>query len=218
MKVWIAALALSLALPAAHSQSTPATGPYGLTFVYDRMGLNVPHWQIKITPHSPAEYTGKPTNGVDPGIIFFALSDKGSARLDDLLLRSHDMQPCETKSKGIANMGQKMIDFAPEGGAASHCSFNFTDNKPLSEAADYLLAIANTIQTGAELDRLHRYDRLGVDAVIRRLAADVKEHRAAEVVAIQPTLQRLVEDEALMERVRARAQELLTLANAETTP
>jgi hypothetical protein len=77
------------------------------------------------------------------------------------------------------------------------------------------MEIANTVQAGVELDRLHRYDRLGLDAVMRRLAADVKEHRAVEVIAIQPTLQRLAEDEAVMERVRARAQELLALAKSE---
>ncbi|MEZ2346208.1 hypothetical protein [Terriglobus sp. RCC_193] len=217
MKVWIAATLLGwIVAPAlAQGQSLPATRAYGLTFVYDRPGLNVPHWQIKITPHSAAEYRGTPLKGVDPGMIFFAISDPGSERLGDLLAGSHDMQPCETKSKGIANMGQKRIDFWPEGRPESHCAFNYTDNKPLSEAADYLIAIANTIQTGVELDRLHRYDRLGLDAVMHRLVADVKEHRAVEVVAIRPTLQRLAEDEALMDRVRAKAQDLLTLASEE---
>jgi hypothetical protein len=200
-----------LAVTRLHAQS------YHLTMTYDRPGLNIPHWQIDLQPHGPGQYSGKPVKGEDPGIVFFALSDAGSQHLADLLNQSHGMQPCETKSKGIANMGQKDLMYAPEGGVESHCSFNFTDNKALSEATEYLIAMANTVQTGLELDRLHRYDRLGLDAVMRRLAADVKEHRAVGIIAIQPTLQRLTEDEAVMERVRARAQELLALAKSEAT-
>lgn len=194
-----------------------AQSPYRVAMTYDRVGLSVPHWQIAINEKGDATYTGKPMQGADPGVISFSMSWMGREKLGTLLGQTHDLQPCETRSKGIANMGQKDVVYAPAGGAESHCSFNFTDNKPLAEASEYLMAMANTVQAGVELDRLHRYDRLGLDAVMRRLVTDVKEHRAVEVIAIQPTLQRLVEDEAVMERVRARAQELLTLAKSEAT-
>ena len=197
------------------SQAGDPYGAYRLVLTYDRPGLTIPHWQINLQPHMPGQYSGKTAKGEEFGMIFFAISDAGSEHLANLLKQSNGMQPCETKSKGIANMGQKDVTYTPEGGAETHCSFNFTDNKPLREAAEYLMGMANTLQTGVELDRLHKYDRLGLDAVIRRLAADVKEHRAVEVIAIQPALQRLVEDDAVMERVRQRAQELLTLAKLE---
>jgi hypothetical protein len=199
-----------LAVLPLHAQSA-----YRVTMTYDRVGLTVPHWQIAINDKGEATYTGKPAQGVDPGVISFSMSSEGREKLGILLSQTHNLKPCETKSKGIANMGQKDVVYAPAGGAEAHCSFNFTDNKPLTETSDYLIAMANTVQTGVELDRLHRYDRLGLDVVMRRLAADVKEHHAAEVIAIQSTLQRLAEDEAVLERVRQRAQELLALAKSE---
>ncbi|HEY9136887.1 MAG TPA: hypothetical protein VIM67_01345 [Terriglobus sp.] len=201
--------AFLLVLPL-HAQSA-----YRVAMTYDRAGLSVPHWQLAINEKGDATYSGKPVQGVDPGVISFSMSWTGREKLGTLLSQTHDLHPCETKSKGIANMGQKDVVYAPAGGTEVRCSFNFTDNKPLTEASEYLMEIANTVQAGVELDRLHRYDRLGLDAVMRRLAADVKEHRAVEVIAIQPTLQRLAEDEAVMERVRARAQELLALAKSE---
>lgn len=201
-----------LAVTSLHAQSA-----YRVTMTYDRAGLTVPHWQIAVNDKGEATYTGKPAQGIDPGVISFSMSWTGREKLGTLLDQTHDLHPCETKSKGIANMGQKAVVYMPSSGAEAHCSFNFTDNKPLAEATEYLTAIANTVQTGVELDRLHRYDRLGLDAVMRRLAADVKDHRAAEVIAIQPTLQSLAEDEALMDRVRARAQELLVLAKPEAS-
>ncbi|WP_047487490.1 hypothetical protein [Terriglobus sp. TAA 43] len=201
---------LLLALPL-HAQST-----YSVTMTYDREGLTVPHWKIIIPEQGDAHYTGKPTKGIDPGLISFHMSATGREKLGWLLGQSNNLQPCETRSKGIANMGQKDVTYWPSGASEAHCSFNYTDNKALGQSTDYLMALANTIQTGVELDRLHRYDRLGLDAVMHRFVADVKEHRAVEVVAIQPTLQRLVEDEALMDRVRANAQSLLTLASQES--
>lgn len=202
---------LLFALPL-HGQST-----YSVTMTYDRDGLTVPHWKIMIPEQGEAQYTGKPIKGVDPGLVSFRVSASGREKLGWLLGQSNNMQPCETKSKGIANMGQKDVTYWPSGASEVHCSFNFTDNKALGQSTDYIMALANTIQTGVELDRLHRYDRLGLDAVMHRLVADVKEHRAVEVIAIQPTLQRLVEDDALMDRVRANAQSLLTLATQEAT-
>ncbi len=200
--------ALLVVLPL-HAQSA-----YRVTMTYDRVGLTVPHWQIAIHEKGDATYSGKPAKGIDPGEVSFVMSAAGREKLGLLLSQTHDLRPCETKSKGIANMGQKDMVYVPAGGAEAHCSFNFTDNKPLTEISDFLLAMANTVQTGVELDRLHKYDRLGLDAVMRRLATDVKEHRAVELIAIQPTLQSLAEDEAVMERVRLRAQELLTLAKS----
>ena len=135
-----------------------------------------------------------------------------------LMARSKGMQPCETKTKGLANMGMKDVVFTPVGGPGVHCAFNYTDNKPLSEALDYVLALAGTVQTGIELERLHRYDRLGLDPVMIHLAEDAKSGRAVEMGAIRPTLESLITDEAVLERVRTRAGQLLELAKEQDTP
>jgi hypothetical protein len=200
--------------------SPDTANAFTLNVNYDRPGLLVPHWQITVPARGMAEYTGKPTKGNDPGQVLFRMSDAGHAKLGTLLDKTHNLQPCETHSKGIANMGTKVIDYTPAGGAPVHCTFNFTDNKALSEALDYLLAIAGTLQAGAELDRLHRYDRLGLDPVMIRLSEDAKQGRAVELNAIKPTLESLATDVAVLERVRTRAQQLLDLAKQQehTTP
>ena len=204
----------SVALPmGAHAQTDAPS--YRLSVDYDRPGLPVPHWKIAIAPRGAAEYTGKPEKGVDPGVVTFRISDAGRAKLGDLLGRSKGMQPCETRTKGLANMGLKSVTFAAVDGPEVHCNFNYTDNKPLGEALAYIVALAGTVQTGLELDRLHRYDRLGLDPVMVRLSDDVKEGRAVEMGAIRPTLDSLVTDEAVLERVRMRAQQLLELAKQQ---
>lgn len=205
-----------------HAQDAPSdaapvseVAPFRLVVSYDRPGLQVPHWQITLPAHGMAEYTGKPDKGTDPGQVLFRMSGTGRARLAGLMERTHNLQPCETRSKGIANMGTKEVEYAVADGTPVRCSFNFTDNKPLSDALDYMLAIAGTVQTGLELDRLHRYDRLGLDPVMIRLAEDAKSGRAVELGAIRPTLESLATDVAVLERVRTRAQQLLDLAKQQ---
>ena len=217
MKRLLLALCLAgSAYPPAASAQADAPG-YRLVVSYDRPGLAVPHWQISIPPRGMAEYTGKPEKGSDPGQVLFPLSDAGRAKLGGLLSKSKGLQPCETKTKGLANMGMKDVALTPAGSPEIHCAFNYTDNKPLSEALDYMLALAGTLQTGIELDRLHRYDRLGLDPGMIHLAEDAKSGRAVEMGAIRPTLESLVTDEAVLERVRTRAAQLLELARQQET-
>ena len=216
MRVLLAAgVMLSVFCSCFGARAQSAAASYKLIVEYDRPGLPVPHWRIVIPARGPAEYTGRPEKGGDPGVVAFEVSDAGRAKLGALLSRSNGLQPCETKSKGLANMGAKAVTYAPDNAPETHCTFNYTDNKPLGEALEYMLAMANTLQAGLELERLHRFDRLGLDPVIIRLSDDVKEGRAAEIGAIRPTLQSLLTDDALLERVRTRAQQLLSLANVQ---
>jgi hypothetical protein len=188
---------------------------YKLVASYDRPGLNVPHWEIVIPPAGMAQYTGKPVKGNDPGTVPFQMTDAGHAKLAALLEKSNGMKPCETKSKGIANMGQKQIVYTPASGAPLTCSYNYTENKALGEVFDYLLGVADTVQAGVELERLHKYDRLGLDPVMVRLAEDAKAGKAYELGAIRPQLESLVNDPLVLEGVRVRAQQLLDLAKVQ---
>ena len=201
--------------PAADTRAAADGGSFRLVVNYDRPGLEVPHWQIAVPARGMAAYTGKPIKGNDPGEVLFRLSDAGRARLGSLMGRTHNLQSCETHAKGLANMGTKAVDYAAVDGSTLRCTFNYTDSKPLSDALDYMLAIAGTVQTGLELEHLHRYDRLGLDPVMIRLSDDAKAGRAVELGAIRPTLVSLATDEAVLERVRTRAQQLLDLANQQ---
>jgi len=78
--------------------------------------------------------------------------------------------------------------------------------------------IAETMDMGRQLDYLHRYDRLGLDAAIRSLAEEVSAGRALEVGTIAPTLKSISEDAMVIQRVRAKADSLLTLVPAGIPP
>ena len=196
------------------NRPTSAQDPTGfrLAASYDRPGLPVPHWQFRIAPNGQVEYTSEHAAGNTPASkdpVVFQLSPGGSAKLQQLLDGSRGMQPCETKTKGLARMGMKTLEYQDGTHAAAQCTFNYTDNKPLAAAADYLIAISYTIEQGTMLDHLHRYDRLGLDPVMTQLATAFKAGQAQEMQAIRPTLNALATDDAVLDRVRQKAVELL---------
>lgn len=211
------ALALAAGVQAESAASAQAAAaPFALTASYDRDGLPVPQWTFKLQPDGAVEYT---SHHAAPGIadvpVRFHISRTGEAKLGKWLVDAHGLQPCETKTKGLARMGTKALTYTPADGSAATCTFNFSDNRPMMQVTDYLLQASATLEDGMTIDRLHRYDRLGLDAVLLRLATAAKEGHAPELGAIRPSLEALVADDAVLERVRVRAAELLELAKQQ---
>lgn len=196
--------------------AAPSTNQFALTATYDREGLPVPQWSFHVTPGGAVEYTSHHAAvGITDVPVRFTLSPTGQAKLGKWLAESHGLVPCETKTKGLARMGTKTLTYAADGGAPVTCAYNFSDNKAVMQTMEYLSQASSTIETGITIDRLHRYDRLGLDPVLIRLATDAKEGKAQELAAIAPSLQSLVSDDAVLERVRLRASQLLELAKLQ---
>ncbi len=189
---------------------------FTLTATYDREGLPVPHWTFRMLPGGVVDYTSHhAAAGASDSAIHFQLSRTGLAKLAKLLSESHSLAPCETKTKGLARMGDKGFAYTPAGGAEVHCTFNYTDNRPLGLAAEFLSQVSYTLEEGVTIDRLHRYDRLGLDPVLTRLATASKEGKAPELAAIRTSLEALVSDDAVLERVRLKAAQLLDAAKLQ---
>jgi hypothetical protein len=77
------------------------------------------------------------------------------------------------------------------------------------------LAIAYTLDEGRRLEFLHRYDRLGLDEEMTLFGQETEAGRAMELGTISPTLAAIVDDNAIIQRVRLRAQKMLEQAAAE---
>jgi hypothetical protein len=221
-------LCLPLILPSAvlaaqqpTASATPAAGNIAtVTFQFDRPGLHVPRYSFEVHEDGTALYhadevIAAPANGpvetrpidrrltlthTTVGTIF-----KTARALD------HFNLTCESTAKNIAKTGTKTLIYkAPDG--TGQCSFNFSENKDVQQLLDLFQSIAFTLDEGRRLDFLHRFDRLGLDAETTELVDAVKDHRAIEIGVISASLQSLMDDTAIMQRVRQRAQTLLEQA------
>jgi hypothetical protein len=123
---------------------------------------------------------------------------------------------CPSKAKNVADTGKKTLNYNGPDGHGS-CTYNYSENKGVTQLTEMFQAIAFTMDEGRKLDFLHRYDRLGLYSEMDTLIHEVEEKRAMELENISPSLTAIVADEALMQRVREKAAKLLAQTDTTST-
>jgi hypothetical protein len=143
----------------------------------------------------------------------------GPATLTRIEQGTARIQPdhCEAKEKNIAQTGRKTVTLERSGTNVA-CTFNYSDDAKLMDAVEAFEALAETMLSGERLAHDHRFDRLGLDAEMDRLTTEVAEGRALEPGNIAPVLQSIGEDDRVIDRVRRKAQRLLTQSAEASTP
>lgn len=205
---------------AAPAMDASASKQAEVSFQFDRPGLPVPRFTLRIHEDGTGSYQA------DQGeIAATANSMRGQAaqHIDrPIKLTSSTVAKifktaraadyfnieCASKLKNIADTGKKTLTYTGAGGSGS-CTYNYSENKSIGTLTDTFLAIAYTIDEGRRLEFLHRYDRLGLDAEMISFSQELEAGRALEVGTISPTLAAIVDDMAVIQRVRLRAQKML---------
>ncbi len=116
---------------------------------------------------------------------------------------------CEGRHSHVAFTGKKTLAYAAPDGAGS-CTFNYSKEQWVDKLAQSLQAVAYTLQVGVRLKRQQRYDRLSLDSELASLQEAVQNGQALEIENIQPELQSIVRDPAVMNRARGRAYRLIS--------
>ncbi len=114
---------------------------------------------------------------------------------------------CESRLK-VAFQGWKTFAYSGPSGHGS-CTFNYSRDKDIQAMGESMQAVAQTILEGARLEVLLQHDRLGLDQEMEFLTEEFEDGRAQQVDAIRDILERLAQDDEVLERVRKRAQNLL---------
>lgn len=231
-------LAALTACAAAQSSISPAAGRAEVSFRLERPGLPVPRYLLTVGEDGTGSYDGEDTNlgpvrtvyadaatpvpppppPGHPGEPFhqpLTLTPATAHRIFALArtLKQFNVA-CASKAKNIADTGAKTLTYRGPAGAGS-CTYNYSENKNVVQLTDLFYGIAETMDEGRRLDHLHRYDRLGLDAAIGLLAQEVTDGRAVELGSIAGTLRSIASDADVMQRVRVRASQLLSLLPAE---
>jgi hypothetical protein len=209
-------LAVAILAVAAHGQAPAAADP---TFQLDFSdpGLSPSQWTITLRPDGSGHFrsrAGKAPNDASPGIVPPAVdrdiqvSAAYAARVFAAAQRHKWFkEACESHLK-VAFQGWKTLTYTGPQGQGS-CTFNYSKDKEIEDLGDSLEAVAETILEGARMELLLQHDRLGLDAEMEFLVEAVGDGRAQQVCVIRETLERLAQDDTVLERVRKRARMLL---------
>jgi hypothetical protein len=188
-----------------------ASQPDTVAFSYKFPGVPVPEWGIEIYRDDKGRYwEASPAIEANPaGKTWRDIEVSEPTRRRMLSAYPAVLAgKCETRTKNVANSGRKELTYA-FGTAMNSCVFNISDDKGVTASLETFMAVAETIQLGEQLEEKHRYDRLGLDAVMTTLLDELKDGRAIELPNIVRTLKRLADDPEVLQRVRSRAVTLL---------
>jgi hypothetical protein len=209
-------LAVAILAVAAHGQ-TPAAADPMLQADFSDPGLSPSQWTLTLRPDGTGHFrsqAGKPPDDASPGIVPPAVdrdvqvSTAYAGRVFAAAARHRWFkEPCESHLK-VAFQGWKTLTYTGPQGQGS-CTFNYSKDKEIQDLGDSLEAVAETILEGARMELLLQHDRLGLDAEMEFFVEAVGDGRAQQVCVIRELLERLAQDDTVLERVRKRARMLL---------
>jgi hypothetical protein len=215
MRAILLALAVGLCALPAHSEAGPV-----FEVDFSNPGLIPSHWTLTLHPDGSGHFRSqwgsapaKPLQEMDAPSVDrdIHLSPEFAQRVFHVA-RQHKWSSAECESHlKVAFQGWKKLSYSgPEGQGI--CEFNFSKDKDMQALGDSLVAVAGTIQEGARLEMLLAHDRLGLDREMEYLQDAASDGRIQQVCVIKGILERLAEDDGVMERVRKRARMLLAKA------
>jgi hypothetical protein len=123
----------------------------------------------------------------------------------------------EFRKHRVANTGLRTITYR-DGERQSETSFHWSENRQVQEVDNLCESIATTQSFARRLAYLRRYDKLGLEAVLKRMEEMEHSGFLGEVQAIAPLLRQLAADQSVMHVARERAQRLLDRVPAEPNP
>jgi len=189
----------------------PEKTPPEISFTLDFPASTPPFYNIAIESDGRAEYksTPLPKNEGDPYEVKFVASEQTRTRVFELARQLHFFQGNfdYTKTR-VAFSGTKTLVF--KNASEEHrTSYNWSENPQIQELTTLFQNIENTMNLSRQLDEKYRYDKLGVDGVLKLLDQEATSNRLAELQILQPTLTRIVKDPAMMNISRRLAETLL---------
>jgi hypothetical protein len=215
-----------LALPAAlvlWGQQNAGQHPALPTITFDRVWEAYKPQNINITVQSAgsAKYLSRnpftpPDPGSDPDYTLdFTLSARNQERLfRDAREANYFNGDFSYKKHAVATTGKKTLTYA-DPNRYFETSYDYSENRAIEEITNIFAGISNTIEHGRKLQFLHRFDKLGLEDELKGMEAAMESHNLAELQIIQPTLESIAGDAAVLNIARQRAKKLLAKANSE---
>jgi hypothetical protein len=163
---------------------------------------SVPAWfSINIDQTGAAEYREDPK---DENPIKFHLTEADTAQIFDLAAKlDYFKRKLESPAK-VARMGDKTLHYE-KGSQSAETTFNFTEDLDGRTITDWFERISETERHLMELERVVKYDKLGVNDALLQLEITLDRKRLVAPEQFLPMLDRVVKNESYMHLARERA-------------
>ncbi len=215
--VILALAGLALSAPSVRAQAgAPAASPARITFIKEFPGSSPAYYSVSVARDGDASYATAPD---DDRPVKFRLSGGLARELFDAVARLNELRGADLDvKKKIAFMGKKTLVYE-SGATRNQASFNYSDNTDAMALASLFEKISVTEQHLLNLERLVRFDRLGVYKELLHVEMSMNRRDLVEPEQLKPVLEKIVDDQRFMHVARERARMLLDrMAKGDYTP
>ncbi len=182
--------------------------------------ISDPQWyQITVEQNGQATYESRPQSADnqspgEPYTLHFIMSEPSRTRIFQMANALHDFKGnFETRAK-IAQTGKKTLTFR-QGDKINTTTLNYSDNAQMNDLIALFQKMSTTFETAQKLDYDVRFDKLGLDRDLKSMVRLDKSNQLAELQVIAPTLERIANDESVMNIAREKARQLLERSRPE---
>jgi len=221
LQLAVCLLVVSGLAPAQGSSPGPDSAPSlpSVTFTQAFPRATPAYLSLRIDSAGHAAYESRREEGEpsqpelgEPYRIEFVISQATARRVFALAETLNYFQgDWDFKKHRIADTGRKTLLYS-DSSRSHQTTYNWSENSALQELTEIFQGISNTQEAAHELNRLRRYDRLGLNHQLERMEDMAKNGWLRELQVIAPLLEKLVNDREIMHIARQRAQRLLQLA------
>jgi len=205
----VAGLALAAFLvPAAVCRQEPPAkpAPAKLTFIKQFPGSVPDYYAVVVTGEGQAEYAMAPDDA-DP--LRFKLSEATSGEIFQLVERLERFENAQLEtSKKVAFMGKKTFRYEAAG-RRNETSFNYSENTGAMALVALFEKISATQQHLINLERLVRFDRLGIMKELYQVEAALDRNELIEAAQFIPVLEEIAGNSSFLHIAQLRARSML---------
>ncbi|MGE5114029.1 MAG: hypothetical protein ACM3JB_24480 [Acidobacteriaceae bacterium] len=184
-----------------------------ITFELDWKLADPQFYRITVDENGQATYESQPRAtgnqpGGEPYRLRFIMSQPMRTKIFDLAKALNDFRGnFETRNK-VAQTGKKTLTYE-QGATENKTTLNFSDNQQMNELITLFQKMSTTFEVAQKLDYEMRFDKLGLDRDLKNLVRLDKDNQLAELQVLSPTLERIANDEGVMNIARQKARQLL---------
>jgi hypothetical protein len=192
-----------------------------ITFTLDFPGSEPEWYSIRIQSDGKGHYdsASKGSSEAEEADKFtydFAVSPAARQKIFDLSAKSgYFAKDLDAHRKNMAFTGKKTLAYM-DAQRRTEASYNYSSDPTIQQLTSLFQSLAATLGYGYVLDYDHRYQKLALEKELKRLEEEMNSGSVIELQAIAPILQKIVDDSAVMNVTRGRAQRILERGNGST--
>jgi hypothetical protein len=197
--------------------SEKAVSAATITFTLDFPHSDPEHYSVAIESNGHARYESGA--GDDAYTAEFEVSEANRTKIFEWTKQANYFAGnVDSGNHKLAFTGTKILSYH-DSERDNTARYDYSKSAPVQALTALFQSIAATLEFGRHITYYHHYQKLALDDELKQMDEEARANELSELQAVAPVLQQIVEDNSVINIVRARAKSLIDLANASgTTP